>query len=131
MLDIITRPTKRRCDLRQIQHLQRMEVRGKRSLLVALARGWPQNTRCVKQRASGNHGVSSTAGAQNHPPCSSGAQGQRGQLLGHRQESEKHCSGLTRGSERGSKPTHPHLAGTQTRQAFIPAGRAGIAAACF
>lgn len=100
LLDIITRPTKRRCDLRQIQHLQRMEVRGKRSLLVALARGWPQNTRCVKQRASGNHGVSSTAGAQNHPPCSSGAQGHRG--------SEGSCWDTARKAKSLAQDSHGH-----------------------
>lgn len=55
LLDILTRPTKSLCHLRQIQHLQHMEARGKHPLLVALARlccrrGWPQNKRCVKQR---------------------------------------------------------------------------------
>lgn len=35
------------------------------------------------------------------------------------------------GAGQGCNPTHSHLAGTLTRRAFIAAGRAGTAAACF
>lgn len=80
-LDIVTRPTKRLWHLRQIPHLRHMEMRGKRPLSVPLARlscrrGQPQNTRCGKQRATGNHRASIIAGAQNKPP--SAPRGQRG-----------------------------------------------------
>lgn len=102
------------------------------SVKLCYRRGEPQNIRYVKQRATGNHVASITPGVQNQTPSvyqqRSTAEGPAsdGSLLQGVAEThpKKHLLGLTRtqgqASLRRCNPMHQHLAGTQTRHAFIP-----------
>lgn len=129
------RPTKRLCHLRQIRHLHGSER--ETSTLGGFSEDVLQERMATKYevcKAEGNKesvtGITSIiAGAQNQPPGV--PSGQRGTGAAGPGPCCRSCwdtaqkafvRALTRGqgAGQGFNPTHPHMAGTQTRQALSP-----------